>query len=118
MNINRYITSVLSGLDLPVCEGLYQGKSTEYIYWVLADDRGGDFGEDEPLSDLTSVQVYYVCPWDRKYSDMKNTIRNLLKDSGFTYPRVIDLSDVKERTRRICFECEIESDEYEEVSDG
>lgn len=113
MSVNRYLSDTLGRFELPVSDGLYEGKATEYLYFVIADDRGGDFGEDDALSDLISVQVHYRCPWNISYTQKKKEIREALEDAGFTYPIIVDLSDSKERIRHLCFECEIDSSEFE-----
>jgi len=95
-------------------DGLYEGKATEYFTFVIADDRGGDFGGDLALSDLISVQVHYRCPWNMSYTQKKKDIRKTLEEAGFTYPIVVDFSDSKERIRHLVFECEIDSDEFDE----
>lgn len=114
MTVNQYLMKTLKPFGLPVADGLYQGIAKEFFYFVIADDRGGDFGEDEALCDDVSVQVYYRCPYDSPYSGMKTRIRRALEEAGFTYPSVTDLSDSKERIRRLCFECEIDSGDIEE----
>lgn len=112
MGIGAYIIQTLAPLGLPVADGLYQGKAEEYIYFVIADDRGGDFGNSEALCDLVSVQIHYRCPWGQSYTQKKRDIRNALEDAGFTYPVIVDMSDAKDRIRHLVFECEIDSDEY------
>ena len=113
VSINQYIVTTLSGIGLPVSDGLYQGRATEYIYFVVADDRGGDFGNDRALSDEYSVQIHYVCPWQDSYTEKKALIREALEDAGFTYPAVINLSDSSNKIRHLCFECEISSDDFD-----
>lgn len=111
-NISEKITSTLKELGIPISDGLYQGKEKEYIYFVIADDRGGDFGDSQALADEYAVQIHYRCPWHVPYSAKKSQIRRLLEDAGFTYPEVIDLSDSGNRIRHLCFECEIDSDDF------
>lgn len=111
MSISEKIMATLAELGIPVSDGLYQGKEKEYIYFVIADDRAGDFGDSMALADQYSVQIHYCCPWSKPYSATKSQIRHILENAGFTYPEVIDMSDPDNRIRRLVFECDIDSDD-------
>lgn len=114
MGVNEYVVRTLGDLGIPVSDGLYQGKATEYLYFVVADDRGGDFGDNRAMGDQYSVQVHYVCPWNVSYRAKRATIREMLEDAGFTYPEIVDLSDNTNKIRHLCFECDIDSDDIPE----
>ena len=109
MNINAAITGALTPLGLDIAERLYEGDNDEFLTFNLADSQAEDFGDDDELSLVYYVQIYYACPWDMNYSDKIKAIRKTLKGAGFTYPELTDLSDSAERIRRFCFECSIEN---------
>jgi len=107
--LNKQIIQALRPFGLKIADGLYEGTDNEYFYFVLADDRAEDMGDDEPLAYVSYVQINYVCPWSKSYSDMKRRIRAALVQAGFSAPEVSDLSEPKDRIRRLVFECSIEN---------
>lgn len=114
VSVSTRITDILRQFGYPVCQGLYEGKADTYFYWVMADDRGYDFGDDCPEEDVVSLQIHFVCPWTVSYTEIKKRIRAALLDADCTYPRVVDLSDEEGRIRHLVFECEAEdTDVYE-----
>ena len=114
--VNKKITTALKSLGLPIAEQLYEGKATEYITFNWADDRAGDFGDDEPTEEVAYMQIHYVAPWSKDYKATKRSIRQLLHSAGFTWPEVTDVSDDSARLRHFVFECEIENPYELEVS--
>lgn len=111
-SMNRIVVSALSVFQLPVAENIYEGTASEYFVYNYADDVLADSGDDEPQAYVASMQIHYICPLQRSYSDMKRRIRKALVDAGFTAPEVTDASDTADRTRHLVFECEMEN-EYE-----
>ena len=94
----------LKGLGITIIPDLQTGKESEYITYNYADDRGGDFGDEEPYGNLVSVQVHYCCDLSRPYTAVKRTIRRALDGAGFTYPSVTEQNT--EIRRHLIFECE------------
>lgn len=122
VNLNRRIVSALSSFGLPIAETLYEGTASSYFVYSIVYDVAGDTGDDEPQAYVATVQIHYVCgSLNTSYASMKRQIRQALVAAGFTAPEVTDMSDTKDKIRRLVFECEIENEydlEREEQSNG
>ena len=108
-SVNKIIVTALRPFGIPVAERLYMGKGNEYFVYVLADDNVGDSGDDTAQAYVSYMQIHYICPLNKSYTDMKRQIRRALLGAGFTPPDVTDVSDTE---RHLVFECSIEN-EYE-----
>ena len=120
-NLNKKIVSALSSFKLPIAETIYEGSASSYFVYSITYDVAGDTGDDEPQAYVATVQVHYVCGLHDSYASMKKQIRKALVDAGFTAPEVTDMSDAKDKFRRLVFECEIINDydlESEEQNNG
>lgn len=109
-SVNKIIVRTLRQFDLPVSDSLYEGTKDEYFTYVLTEDSAEDMGDDLPMAYVTDVQIHYICPWTKSYSEMKRQIRAALVQAGFSPPEVSDYSDSKERIRHLIFECNIENE--------
>ena len=110
MIVSELITESLAELNLPIAESLYEGDADEYITFNKTDDTGADFGDNDPGTNVIYMHIHYVCPWLYDYHPTCRRIRNILKNTGFTWPEVTDVSDEATRMRHIAFECAIEND--------
>ena len=108
MRVNETIRAALRPFKLPVYPDVYLGKAKEYFTFNYADDRGGDFGDGYPQTNVVNVQIQYFCSLSKDYRPVKEAVRESLHDAGFTWPEVVDASDRKEQIRHIVFTCEAE----------
>ena len=106
-NLNKKIVSALSSFKLPIAETIYEGSASSYFVYSITYDVAGDTGDDAPQAYVATVQIHYVCLLHQSYASMKKQIRQALVSAGFTPPEVTDMSDEKEKLRRLVFECEI-----------
>lgn len=122
VNLNRRIVSALSSFGLPIAETLYEGTAPSYFVYSIVYDVAGDTGDDVPQTYVATVQIHYICgALNASYAVMRRRIRQALVDAGFTAPEVTDMSDIKDKIRRLVFECEIENNydiEREEQTNG
>jgi len=110
-NINKKIVSALAPIGLPVAESLYEGGAKEYTYYVIALNRVADNGDNCPQAYAASVQIHYVCEWEKSYDATVRNIRRALRDADFVGLNVVDMSDPQDRIRHFIIEAEVE-DEY------
>ena len=105
-SVNKIIVSALRPFGLPIADTLYKGEKDEYFVYVLADDAVGDTGDDIAQAYVSYMQIHYICPLAKSYTDMKRRIRRALEDADFTSPKVTDASGTE---RHLVFECNIEN---------
>lgn len=110
MTVNETIIQALKSLGYPVKPDLYTGKEKHYFTFNYANDRGEDFGDDEPQEAVASIQVHFFCPLSEDYLEIKEKIRDLLTDAGFTYPEITELNEPENKIRHLVYECEIEKE--------
>ena len=108
--IQKKIVDALQPFGLPISETLYEGKAPEFFSYNIALDFAADHGDNLPQAYVASIQVHYVCPWEKLYFDMKKRIRKALLSIGCTAPEVVDMSDKTDRIRHLIFECELENE--------
>lgn len=108
--VNKMIVSALRPFDLPIAETLYEGSAKEFFAYSIALDFVADTGDDLPQAYVASIQVHYICPWEKPYADMRRRIRKALICAGATPPSIADASDPAERIRHLVFEFELEND--------
>lgn len=111
MTVNQKIIEALKPFEIPVIPDVYEGNEKEYCTFNYADDRGGDFGDNKPLTDIAYMQIHYFAPLKKDYLKKKREIRKALFEAGFTYPEVTENNEYENGIRHLVFECEIESEE-------
>ena len=108
--MNKMIVAALKPFGLPIAEVLYAGAEKEFFTYNLAADFAADNGDNLPQAYVASIQVHYICPWEKPYADMRRRIRKALICAGATPPSIADASDPAERIRHFVFEFELEND--------
>lgn len=103
MSINEIITAALVPLGDVVEYEVYTGQDIQY-YTFNSSAYGDDFGDDEPGHERYLVQVHFFCPLTYKVTPRIAQTKQVLFAAGFTWPSVVDASDVD--ARHIVFECE------------
>lgn len=119
------IQTALSQFGFPCVPNLYTGKEQKYFRYNYAAINGGDFGDNMPGCNVTSVQVHLFYPLKEDYLATMRSVQRALFDHDFTWPRITVLDEYAEveaesagkrqgldGVRHIVFECE-----YEETVD-
>ena len=100
------IIAAISPFKIPHAPGIYTGpKSSGWIVYNYADDRGEDFADDEPGIRKVSLQVHLYLPARENFLTIKEQIREaLFAQEDFTYPAVTDLGEDSIGKRHLVFE--------------
>lgn len=113
MSVNSLIIKTLSPFGYPVEPDLYTGTERRYFTFNYADERGRNFGDNEPGCIISYMQIHFFLPVSENYLKIKNQIREALFKAGFTYPSISMLLVTESKIRHIIFECQI-AEEREE----
>ena len=103
------IVEAIKPFDIPYEPDIYHGSSPSHFVYNYADERGGLYGDDVPVSTIAAVQVHLYLPKDMSFTVLKKQVKKALLNQGFTYPEVTVL--IEDKKRHITFECEIEEEE-------
>lgn len=113
MTVNEIIRTALAPFGYPCKPNIYEGSERKYFTFNVADERGTDFGDNEPGSILLNMQIHFFLPRKENYISEKKKIREALFAAGFTYPVVTELIETENNIRHIVYECDI-TEEREE----
>lgn len=104
MNINRTIIKALAPMGLPVVSSERRTEEPRHIvfnYTSVPDN----FGDDAPQHERYLIQIHLFCPSALNTMALRKQIKQLLFESGFTFPNMTDASD--EDGQHWVFECEM-----------
>lgn len=113
MNASKIIVQALSQFRYPCNINCYDGSEKKYFTFNYADERGADYGDNEPGCIKVSMQIHFFLPMDQDHIQEKKQIREALFAAGFTYPVVTELIETENNVRHIVYECDI-TEEREE----
>ena len=109
------IKTALAQFGYPAVPYTYDGKEQRFFTYWYADNRGGNFGDDQPGSDVAAVQVHFFMPirdpttnGRLSYQSDLRAIRNALFDAGLTYPSVSVMEEKETNKWHLVFESEYE----------
>lgn len=107
------IIKALEFTGYPVAQSSYSGNAETYFVFRL-DSYPENFANDDPLHDLTTVQLHLFAPFTLNTRILRKKVRKAMAEAGFTYPNTIDASEVVRASdgteQHIVFECEIEEE--------
>lgn len=107
MSANSIIRNALKPFGYPCKSGLYKGEEKKYFIINTADERGADYGDNEPGCICVSMQIHFYLPLGENHIAEKKKIREALFAAGFTYPVVTELIETENEIRHIVYECDI-----------
>lgn len=107
MTANKAIISALKPFGYPCKPNLYDGKEKKYFVFNTADERGADYGDNEPGCILVNMQIHFFLPLGENHIAEKKKVREALFAAGFTYPVVTELIEAENNIRHIVYECDI-----------
>lgn len=117
MTAFKAIKTALRQFGYPANPYTYEGKEPKYFTYNYADNRGGDFGDDDPGCDVVAVQVHMFMPIRDpttnakiNFQDDQRTVRQALFGHGFTYPEVAVIEEQETNKWHLVFECEYEEE--------
>lgn len=118
MTTNAVIKNALQQFGYPCSPNTYEGEEKRYFTFDSADERGTDFGDDEPSCIAVDMQVHFFLPIEENgaqinYLQLKKQVREALFSAGFTYPEVTETTEPENNIRHLIYECEI-TEEREE----
>lgn len=110
MTINQKIIKALKPLGIPVTSDFFGGGNSEYITFNYVKDGAELFADDQPIEDISSMQIHYFLPSTKDYLEAKEKFAGR---SWKKMERILDVTVLMEpdnKTRHIVFECEFEND--------
>lgn len=110
MTINQKIIKALKPLGIPVTSDFFGGGNSEYITFNYVKDGAELFADNQPVEDISLMQIHYFLPSTKDYLEAKRKNRRVILEEGGTYPDVTVLMEPDNKTRHIVFECEFEND--------
>ena len=113
MTANQIIINALKPFGYPCKPNFYNGGEKKYFTFNYADERGADYGDNQPGCILSSMQIHFFLPMKENCIKEKKEVRKALFKAGFTYPVVIEITEEENSTRHIVYECDI-TEEREE----
>lgn len=84
MNLNEMLKKLLEQTGLPVKQDEYVGHGKKYIIFVYEDETPAYHGDNKVLADTAYIQIQLVTPKNFDYFPLKEQIRDLLEQSGFS----------------------------------
>lgn len=112
MNIGALLRSSVSDIA-PVYPKVYPGEADHYFVYDITDDRGDDFGDDEPGHIHYWIRLKYYYPMGENQTPMRNRVRNLLKDAGFSYADITEIGDPENGMDGLEWDCDIVAESEE-----
>lgn len=92
MTINEITIQALKPLSIPVWPD--ESKAETDIYCVFNyDEVPGLFANNSPQVIIYNMMVHLFCPQGHNSIAMRKQIRTLLKQAGFSYALIDDVSD-------------------------
>ena len=82
MTINQKIIKALKPLGIPVTSDFFGGGNSEYITFNYVKDGAELFADDQPIEDISSMQIHYFLPSTKDYLEAKR------KFAGRSWTRV------------------------------
>ncbi len=107
MTVNQIIIEALEPFGYPCKPDTYSGSEKKYFTFNHADERGADFGDNQPGCIKHSMQIHFFLPMQENYIAEKKEIRKALFSAGFTYPVITELTEPENNIRHIVYECDI-----------
>ena len=107
MSVNSSIREALKPFGYPCVPDVYKGKEKRYFVFNPSDDRGADWGDNEPGTIKMTMQVHVFMPDEENYLSLKNKVREALFAAGTTYPAITMLRETENNVRHLVFEFEM-----------
>ena len=104
MTINQKIIKALKPLGVPVTSDFFGGGNSEYITFNYVKDGAELFADNQPVEDISLMQIHYFLPSTKDFLEAKRKIRRVILEEGGTYPDVTVLMEPDNKTRHIVFE--------------
>lgn len=112
MNVGALLRSAVKGIA-DVYPKVYTGSADHYFVYAIEDDRGDDWGDDDPGHIHYWVRLSYYFPMGENQTPMRNRVRNLLRSAGFSYASITELSDPDNGMDGFAWECDIVAESEE-----
>lgn len=112
MSIGALLVSAVNSIA-PVYPKVYTGPSDHYFVYHITDDRGDDWGDDDPGCIHYWVRLSYYFPMGENQTPMRNRVRNLLTAAGFSFASITTLSDPENGKDGLSWECDIVAESEE-----
>ena len=112
MSIGALLVSAVNSIA-PVYPKVYTGPKDHYFVYHITDDRGDDWGDDDPGCIHYWVRLSYYFPMGENQTPMRNRVRNLLTAAGFSFSSITTLSDPENGKDGLSWECDIVAESEE-----
>ena len=87
---------------IPVTSDFFGGGNSEYITFNYVKDGAELFADNQPVEDISLMQIHYFLPSTKDYLEAKRKIRRVILEEGGTYPDVTVLMEPDNKTRQHC----------------
>lgn len=74
---------VVDGIAVPVAHIRYKGNSKTFVTWVITDDKGELYADDEPVESSVAVDVDVFS--DGNYTKLITAIKKLMKNNEWMW---------------------------------
>lgn len=105
------IQKALEPFGFPCEMDMYYGDKKHYFVYNYTSDAGRLFADNEVIERVAGVQVHLYLPSQENFLKLKNEVRQVLWEEGFTFSDITVMLDENKSIRHIIFECEIEESE-------
>lgn len=106
MNVGALLRGAVKDIA-PVFPKVYKGPKDRYFVYDITDDRGDDWGDDDPGHIHYWIRLNYYFPMGENQTPMRNHVRNLLHKAGFSFASITTLSDPENEKDGLSWECDI-----------
>ena len=105
MTVGALIKQTVSSIA-PVYPTVYTGPEDHYFVYDIEDDRGDEFGDDDPDVIHYWIRLKYYYPSGENQTDKRNTVRDLLFGAGFTFADITLLDVPEDGFDGLAWQCE------------
>ena len=105
MTVGKLVKQAVSGIA-PVYPKVYTGPENHYFVYDIEDDRGDEFGDDDPEWIHYWIRLKYYYPSGENQTEKRNIVRDLLFTAGFSFADVTELDVPEDGYDGLAWECE------------
>ncbi len=109
MNVNPILIKMKDSVGIPVSPDKYEGTSPAYITFNYADEREGDFADNDNQTETVWMQIHLFTPVKNEYSNYlsyKELIRKYLKSNSFFNISIQTFLETDTNLRHTVIECQ------------
>ena len=90
----------------PVYPKVYEGSADHYFVYDIEDDRGDEWGDDDPEWIHYWIRLKFYYPLGENQTAMRDEVRDRLYEAGFTFASISELDVPEDGTAGLAWDCE------------